>query len=77
MTPAEQRKGACLCGEDDCWYLAAGYPYCRSCEEHHRPPECPIDERGRSLDPDGKPWADLDPDTADERRKGAGNADAP
>lgn len=46
----------CLCGEDDCLYMACGYPYCRSCTEHHRLPECPVDELGRSLNPDGDPW---------------------
>lgn len=54
----------CLCGEDDCDYMAFGYPYCRSCAEHHRPPECPIDEQGRSLDPDGNVW----PDQTDEAK---------
>jgi hypothetical protein len=48
----------CLCGDDDCWYFDAGYPYCRSCREHHRPPECPVDEQGRSLNPSGEPWDD-------------------
>ncbi|QLF84140.1 hypothetical protein KNV15_gp81 [Gordonia phage Jambalaya] len=48
----------CGCGEDDCDYLAFGYPWCRPCREHHRPPECAVDEAGRSLDPYGKPWED-------------------
>lgn len=40
----------CLCDDDDldgCMYLTFGYPYCRPCEEHHRAPECPVDEYGR------------------------------
>jgi len=50
---------ACLCGDDDpqgCIYLNSGYPYCRSCAEHHRPPECAINEQGQSLALCGCPW---------------------
>ena len=49
----------CLCGDpDECDYKVFGYPYCRPCAEHHRPPECPVDEQGRSLSPCGHPWDD-------------------
>ena len=46
----------CACGEISCDYLAFSYPYCRSCGEHHRGQECPVDDQGRSLNPEGKPW---------------------
>lgn len=39
----------CLCGDDDCMYFAMEYPYCRPHDEHHRLPECDIDEQGRVL----------------------------
>ena len=44
---------------DDEWHQAhvdAGYDYCRSCKEYHRPPECAINEQGVPLDPWGEPW---------------------
>jgi hypothetical protein len=47
---------------DDPWneaYRDAGYEWCRSCKEWHRPPECSIDEQGRPLDPEGKPWIEI------------------
>lgn len=40
-----------------CPHVAAGYPWCRPCAEHHRPPECPINERGEALAPCGCTWA--------------------
>lgn len=46
----------CFCGDVDCWHLAANYPWCRPCEEHHRPPECAVDEQGRALAWCGHPW---------------------
>lgn len=46
----------CACGDDDCLHFAFDYPWCRPCEEHHRAPECPVDEQGRSLAPCGHPW---------------------
>lgn len=49
----------CLCGDTDCLHLQVGYPFCRPCEEHHRGPECAIDDQGRALSPDGTPWEDL------------------
>jgi len=52
----------CYCGDAECMHFDFDYPYCRSCGEHHRLPECPVDEQGRSLDPvSGEPWPDLDP----------------
>jgi hypothetical protein len=51
----EQR---CMCGDDECMHYAFRYPFCRPCDEHHRPPECAIDSEGRSLDPSGRPWDD-------------------
>lgn len=42
--------------------LLPGYPWCRPCREHHRPPECPIDELGRSLSGCGCPWEDIEYD---------------
>lgn len=47
------------CG-DDCWFLP-GYPWCRPCGEHHRPPECNVDQQGRSLSSCGCPWEVIDP----------------
>jgi hypothetical protein len=43
-------------GTTTCLYFALGYPWCRSCREHHRAPECPIDENGVSLAWCGHPW---------------------
>lgn len=45
-----------MCG-DDCWHAAFGYPWCRPCGEHHRPPECAIDDQGRSLMSCGCAWS--------------------
>lgn len=41
----------CRCGEGDCPNFDAGYPWCRPHGEHHRPPECPVDECGTAA-----PW---------------------
>lgn len=46
----------CMCGDPDCWHFEADYPYCRPCDEHHRAPECDVDEQGRSLSPFGEPY---------------------
>lgn len=49
-----------LRGEGSDWdqtYHDVGYEWCRPCREWHRPPECDIDEDGRSLDPSsGRSW---------------------
>lgn len=37
-------------------YLDFGYPWCRPCEEHHRPPECEVDSEGRALMSCGCRW---------------------
>ena len=64
----------CMCRypvEDDgssCMYFALGYPWCRSCGEHHRPPECPVDGDGYSLAPSGERWRDLGMPTDGESR---------
>lgn len=55
-TPREAT--ACACGDDDCLHFTLDYPWCRPCEEHHRPPECPVDAQGRALAPCGHPWDD-------------------
>lgn len=55
----------CHCGEDDCLHLACDYPWCRPCQEHHRAPECPVDEHGRALAPCGHPWNE-DPCTTND-----------
>jgi hypothetical protein len=52
----------CLCGLKDCDQFDLDYPWCRSCGEHHRPPECPIDQDGYSLAPCGCRWHDVDRD---------------
>lgn len=57
----------CGCGEQGCEYLALGYPWCRSCSEHHRAPECAVDQHGRALAPCGHPW-DADPCEVDQVR---------
>ncbi len=53
----------CACGEVDCLSFGMDYPWCRPCDEHHRPPECAVDEEGFSLSPCGcrwdDPWADV------------------
>lgn len=49
----------CLCGDLECLHAQCGYWFCRPCDEHHRPPECAIDEHGRALSADGTPWEDL------------------
>lgn len=46
----------CGCGDADCLHLAAGYPWCRPCGEHHRAPECAVDGDGVPLAPCGHPW---------------------
>jgi hypothetical protein len=51
----EQR---CGCGDRECLHNEVGYPWCRSCREHHRPPECPIDEHGHALAPCGHSWGE-------------------
>lgn len=52
-------EGVCACTDGaDCVHYQAYYPFCRPCGEHHRPPECPIDEQGRALSPEGAPWQD-------------------
>jgi hypothetical protein len=53
-------ENACLCGERDCDYFAMEYPWCRSCADHHRAPECPIDQDGYSISQCGCRWDDLD-----------------
>ena len=52
----------CGCGDlvEDCLHQACGYPWCRPCAEHHRAPECPVDEQGRPLAPCGHPWAQVE-----------------
>lgn len=53
----------CGCGDPDpagCMNANAGYDWCRPCGDHHRPPECAVDEQGRSLAPCGHPWEDTD-----------------
>lgn len=47
---------SCKCGEDDCLHFAFDYPWCRPCQEHHRAPECNVDEQGRSLMSCGCAW---------------------
>lgn len=48
--------GRCACGDDTCLHYQCGYPLCRPCDEHHRAPECAIDQHGRPLAPCGHPW---------------------
>lgn len=55
-------QATCLCGDTDpegCMYLAAGYPWCRPCGEHHRAPECAVDSGGRALASCGCAWDDV------------------
>ena len=47
----------CACGSPGCPYLAAGYPFCAGCGDHHREPvtadasaECPVDVMFREYD---------------------------
>ena len=56
-----ERQGPefCHCGDHECWHWSPsyyGYLFCRPCGEHHRPPECAIDEQGRALRWDGTRW---------------------
>lgn len=59
---ADSAEPECPCGGDTfgggggCAYVSMGYPWCRPCEDHHRPPECAIDELGRALMGCGCPW---------------------
>ena len=55
---------SCACREPDCMHFDCGYPWCRACGEHHRPPECAIDEQGRSLAYDGRPWEEHERESA-------------
>lgn len=57
MRSVDLGQARCACGDSECLNLACGYPWCRSCGDHHRPPECSVDEQGRALAPDGRPWA--------------------
>lgn len=50
----------CACGQDDCDQLAFGYPWCRTCQDHHRMPECEVNEAGEPLAPCGCTWTFLD-----------------
>lgn len=52
----------CGCGDavEDCMHQACGYPWCRPCGEHHRAPECPVDQQGRALAACGHPWSDVE-----------------
>lgn len=64
ITPDSDELGpdVCYCGDPDCWHWGPsyrGYLFCRPCGEHHRPPECAIDEHGHALAPDGTPWKDM------------------
>jgi hypothetical protein len=54
------RAVVCACGDADCMQFAFDYPWCRPCEDHHRLPECPVDEQGRSLAACGHPWEDTE-----------------
>lgn len=47
--------------EDDEWdatMVELGYVRCRPCQDWHRAGygECPINEQGQALGPDGEPW---------------------
>lgn len=57
--PAECTDQRCLQDGGPCDYAPHGYTYCRADGEHHRPPECPVDEQGNAkpswLD-DPAPW---------------------
>jgi hypothetical protein len=46
--PASEEEGANT-------YRDAGYDWCRPCGEWHRPPECPINERGEPAPTWGDP----------------------
>jgi len=51
----------CNCADGgECWHFAAGYEWCRPCQEHHRPPECAINDRGEALAPCGCTWAETE-----------------
>src|SRR5690348_13859026 len=53
----------CRCGDPDptgCLHSICGYPWCNPCGEHHRPPECAINEAGESLASCGHPWVNGD-----------------
>lgn len=45
---------------DGCWHLP-GYLWCEPCGEHHRPPQCAIDQDGHALAPCGCRWDVIDP----------------
>jgi hypothetical protein len=60
--PAWHRHG-CACGDaspEGCGQLVFGYPYCRSCGDHHRMPECAVNEHGEALAQCGHTWAEVD-----------------
>ncbi len=74
MTEEAAIQCGCPEGERDpdepgCMYFDFGYPWCRSCAEHHRPPECPVDEQGYSLTFDGERWEDFDRHLAETNRR--------
>ena len=44
----------CLCGDDDCWQMAFGSPWCEKCREHHRSPvgdECFLEDDAAMSEP--------------------------
>lgn len=52
-----EEQPPCPCGDPDwCLDVMLGQPWCRPCGEHHRPPECPVNEAGESLAPCGHTW---------------------
>jgi hypothetical protein len=58
--PEAPQPERCHCGLPDCLHFDMEYPWCRSCAEHHRAPECPLDQEGYSLATCGCRWDDLD-----------------
>lgn len=57
--PVTKQAVMCIeCGRD-CWFIDSNYYWCRPCQEHHRPPECAINELGQPLAPCGHPWVDV------------------
>lgn len=51
----------CYCPDGaECMNWQCDYPWCRSCGEHHRLPECAVDQEGYALNSDGERWVDVD-----------------
>lgn len=60
LFPAAPETPECPLCDGDCWHEVHGYIGCLACGDHHRPPQCAVDEQGRALASCGCPWVVLE-----------------